>query len=192
MSIQDTINEAKKEFSNDEQMLASAFKLEKFYKKNKIAIFALVAVVILFFGGRAVMGVMEESRLNAANDAYLTLSKDAHNKVAEATLKAKNPELFELYSYKNAIENSDLEALKVLSSSKNEIIADISAYHLAVLEKRPAQSELYGEVALVNNAHLLIKEGKVAEAKDQLSQISEESPVHNIAKIIKHYTIKGQ
>ncbi|MCH9739690.1 MAG: hypothetical protein K0U38_02435, partial [Epsilonproteobacteria bacterium] len=102
MSIQDTINEAKKEFSNDEQMLASAFKLEKFYKKNKIAIFALVAVVILFFGGRAVMGVMEESRLNAANDAYLTLSKDAHNKVAEATLKAKNPELFELYSYKNA------------------------------------------------------------------------------------------
>lgn len=192
LSIKDTIDEAKKEFSSDEQMLASAFKLERFYKKHKIAVLSFVTVVILFFGGRGVMQVIEESRLNSANEAYMTLTKDAKNVEALATLKEKNPALFELYSYKKAVESRDIERLKTLSTSKDEFISDMSSYHLSVLEGRVSDSELYKEVSTVNNAYLLIKDGKMDEAKNQLDLIGEQSPVYNISTIIKHYTIKGK
>ncbi|SFV57693.1 hypothetical protein MNB_SV-12-1417 [hydrothermal vent metagenome] len=192
MSIKETIDEAKKEFSSDEQMLVHAFKLEKFYKKHKIAIISFVAVLLLFFGARAVMGAIEESRLNSANEAYLTLTKDANNIEALAILKEKNPKLFELYSYKKAVQGEDLKLLKTLSSSKNEFISDMSSYHLSVLEGKVSESELYKEIAVVDDAYLLIKDGKIDEARNQLDLIGEESPVYNISTLIKHYTIKGK
>jgi hypothetical protein len=191
LNIQDGINEAKKEFSSDEQMLASAFKLEKFYKKHKIKIFTVIGAAVLFFGGRAIMGMVEEHRLNSANDAYLTLQKDANNQEALATLKSENPALFELYSYKQAVDNKNIEALKQLSSSKNTLIADIAKYHLLVIEGKRVDSSLYAEMAMVDNAYLAIKEGKMQEAKDELSQIDERSPLYSVAQLLKHYTIKG-
>ena len=191
LNIQDGINEAKKEFSSDEQMLASAFKVEKFYKKHKIKIFSVVALAVLFFGGKAVMAMIEENKLESANDAYLVLTKDAENKEALATLKSENPALFELYTYQQAIDTNNTEVLKGLSSSTNTIIADIASYHLSLMENKTAKSELYNEMALVYNASLFIKEGKMIEAQDELAQIDEASPVYNISKIIKHYTIKG-
>ncbi|HHB94358.1 MAG TPA: hypothetical protein ENK88_04355, partial [Campylobacterales bacterium] len=96
MNIQDGIKEVKKEFTTDEQMLVSAFKLEKFYKKNKIAIFVVAGLVVAFFSGKAILEAIENSRLNSANDAYLVLQKDEKNTQALDKLKSKNPELFEL------------------------------------------------------------------------------------------------
>ncbi len=192
MSITETINEAKKELSNDEQMLASAFKVEKFYKKHKLKLFAVLGAAVLYFGGTAIMNSIAEQKLIAGNEALAVLQKDAKNTEALEKLKSNSPELFELYSYQTAMKNSDKEALKTLSASKNSIIADMSAYHLAVLEGKPAKSELNGDIAQINNAYLLIKDGKVSEAKEELDSIPEESPVYNISKMIKHYTIKGK
>jgi len=192
LNIQDGINEAKKEFTNDEQILVSAFKLEKFYKKNKIAIFAIIGLLVLFFSAKGVMGVIEDNRLSSANDAYLVLQKDAKNSQALETLKTKNPKLFELYSYSQAVKNRNIKALKALTTSKNKFIADMSSYHLSVLEGNEANSELYKDFALVDNAYLYIKDKQLEEAKNQLALIDENSPVYNISRIIKHYTIKGK
>ena len=192
MSIQDTLNEAKKELTNDEQMLASAFKLEKLYKKHKVKLYSVLTIATLYLIGTAVVDNIAQQKLVSANSAYLTLNKDAKNETALNELKSNNPALFDLYSYQEAIKNSNKEELKALSTNSNKIIADLSAYHLAVLEGKPVESELYNEFALINNASLLIKEGKIADAKNELDLIDEESPVYNISKMIKHYTIKGQ
>jgi hypothetical protein len=192
LSIQNTLNEAKKELSNDEQMLASAFKLEKLYKKHKIKLYSVLTIATLYLVGTAVMDNIAEQKLVTANSAYLTLTKDSKNETALNELKTNNPALFDLYSYQEAIKVSDTNVLKTLSNSTNKIIADLSTYHLAVLEGKPVESELYNEFALVNNASLLIQEGKIADAKNELDLIGEESPVYNISKMIKHYSIKGQ
>ncbi len=192
MSIKDNINEVKKEFTTDEQMLVSAFKLEKFYKKHKIKIFISLAIVVLAVGGKQIADLIEQNRLNSANEAYLTLLKDSKNNQALSTLKDKNPLLFELYNYKNAVESGDTKALEKLVASKNSLISDISGYHLSVLEKKEASSDIYNGMAIINNANILIKKGKISEAKNQLALIDENSPVYNISKIIKHYTIKGK
>jgi len=192
LSITETINEAKKELTNDEHMLASAFKLEKLYKKHKLKLFTVIAIALLYFGGTAIMNSIKEHKLVAANNAYLSLIKDANNTAALTELQTNNPALFELYNYQKAIKNSDTATLKTLSTSQNDIIADISAYHLAVLDGKASQSELYNDVSHVNNAYLFIKENKITQAKEELELIPEESPVHHIAQMIKHYTIKGQ
>ena len=192
MNIQDGIKEVKKEFSSDEQILVSAFKLEKFYKKNKIAIFTVVGLLVAFFSIKGVMGVIEESRLNSANEAYLVLQKDANNSQALETLKSKNPKLFELYSYTQAVKNRDIKTLQTLTNSKNEFISDMSSYHLSILDGKEADSELYKDFALVHNAYLYIKDKRLEEARNQLALIDEKSPIYSISKIIRHYTIKGK
>ena len=192
MSIQDTLNEAKKELTNDEQMLASAFKLEKLYKKHKVKLYSVLTLATLYIIGTAIIDNIAQQKLVSANSAYLTLSKDAKNQTALDELKSNNPALFDLYTYQEAIKNSDKESLKALSSGNNEIIADISTYHLAVLQGKPVESELYHDFAVIHNASLFINEGKIADAKNELELIDEESPVYNISKMIKHYTIKGQ
>jgi len=192
LSITDTLNEVKKELSSDEQMLASAFKAEKLYKKHKLKIFTVVGIAIAYFAGTAIMENIAQGKREAANVAYLTLEKDAKNAAALTELKTNNPALFELYSYQEALKASDTTALKTLSSSKNEIIADLSAYHLAVIEGKVAESKLNADIAKVHNAALLIKEGKTTEAKEELELISEDSPAYTVSKMIKHYSIKGQ
>ena len=192
MSISETMNEVKKELSSDEQMLASAFKVEKIYKQHKFKIFAVVGLAVAYFAGTAIMENMAQQKREAANAALLTLQSDAKNSAALTALKGNNPALYELVSYQEAIKSSDTATLKTLSSSKNAIIADLSAYHLAILENKPTESKLNAELAKVHNAALLIKEGKNTEAKEELELISEESPVYNISKMIKHYSIKGQ
>jgi len=192
LSIQDTLSEVKQELSSDEQMLASAFKIEKLYKKHKFKLFAVVGLTIAYFGGTAIMENIAQSKREAANSALLVLEKDAKNAKALADLKSNNPALFELYSYQEALKSNDKTVLTTLSKSKNSIIADISTYHLAVVSGEKAESKLYDDMAKVYNASLDIKAGKIAEAKDELELISEESPVYNISKMIKHYTIKGQ
>ena len=107
-------------------------------------------------------------------------------------LKEKNPPLFELYSYNRAVTNRDLKELESLKESKNSIISDVSGYHLTVMQRQQTSSKLYSDMATINNAYLLIKNGKMAEAKVQLSLIDEKSPLYNISQIIRHYTIKGK
>jgi len=192
LNISETLNQAKKELSSDEQMLASAFKLEKLYKKHKLKIYTVLTIATIYVIGTAIVNNIAEQKLVTANSAYLALKKDATDQTALNDLKTNNPALFELYNYQKAMKDSDKEALTALSSSSNSIIADLSGYHLSILEGKPAKSELYNEFALVNNASLLIKEGKIEDAKDELMLIGEDSPVYNISKMIKHYTIKGQ
>jgi len=190
-SVNLTIDDVKKELSSDEQMLASAFKAEKLYKKHKIKIFAVVGIVVAYFAGTTIMDKIADSKRERANTALLALEKNPKDSKALESLKTNNNALFELFSYQKAIKNSDTATLKSLSSSKNEIIADLSSYHLAVIEGRPSNSKFNGDISKVYNASLLIKEGKATEAQEELELIPEESPVHNISKMIKHYGIKG-
>lgn len=186
-----TINDVKKELSGDEQMLASAFKVEKLYKKHKFKIFTVVGITIAYFAGTAIMDKMAQEKREIANSAYLVLEKNAKDATALETLKTNNPALFELFSYQEAVKNSDATALKTLSSSTNEIIADLAGHHLAVIEGKSSDSKYHADVAKIYNAGLLIKEGKTTDAQAELELISEESPVYNISKMIKHYNVKG-
>lgn len=190
MSIKDDVNFVKQELSSDEKMLEGLLKVEKVYKKHKFKLLVVVVAIILAFGGNAIKAAMEEARLADANSALLSLQKDANNASAQEILKAKNPALYELYSYSSAVKNKDIATLKTLSSSTNPMIADLSKYHVATLSGQQGTSKYYDHLSKVQEAYVAIEKGKTSIAKDKLSFIEQSSPLHNLALILKHRTLK--
>ena len=192
MSIKDDVKYVKKELSGDEKVLESAFKLEELYKKYKFVIWAAVAAIILLFAGSAAMDAMKQAKLEDANNAFLTLQTKADDAEALETLKIKNPALFELYTFSQAAKMQDAKALSTLASSKNSIIADSSKYTAAAIEKKPVDSKLYKEMALLEEAYISIKAGDMKNAKAKLELIDERSPLSMLARLLEHSTVKAK
>lgn len=182
----------KKELSGDEKVLERAFKLETMYKKYKVFIWILVIAIIVFFVGKTIMQEMHEKNLAEANTAFITLQSKADDAQALSILQEKNPALFELFSYAQASKNSDAKALSTLASSNNAVIADASAYTAAALENKNIDSELYREMALLQEAYLSIKSGDNKVAKSKLELIDEGSPLYMLASLLKHSTLKAK
>ena len=187
MSIQDDVKFVKKELSGDEKILESAFKIEELYKKYKFVIWGAVAVIILGFAGKTGMDAMHE-----ANQAFLTLQTKADDTQALQTLKEKNPALFELFSYTQAVKKKDVKALNTLAGSSNAVIADSSKYVVATLENKSSDSKLYKELALLEAAYLAIKAGDVKSARSKLELIDERSSFSMLASLLKHSTLKAK
>jgi hypothetical protein len=192
VSIKDDVNYVKKELSGDEKVLESAFKLETLYKKHKFKIWGVAVALVLFFGGKAIQESMHEAQLKTANEAFLVLQQNPTDKASFKILEENNPALLELFFYSEAVKNQDAKTLKTLSSSKNEIIADASAYTAAVLDKKPVDSILYKEMALFEEAYLAIGAGDAKTAKEKLELIDERSPLAVITGFLKHSIIKAK
>jgi len=192
VNLADAGKEIKKELSKDEKVLESVFKLETLYKKYKYILWALLIGVVLFFLGRAYMQSAHESNLLQANEAFLTLQTKADDTKALAILKEKNPNLFELFTYAQAVKNENLTVLKDLSASENQVISDASTYVSSVLEKQPKDSKLYTEMTVLQEAYLAIKSGDVKVANQKLNLIEEDTPLYMLASLLKHSTIKAK
>lgn len=186
------ITDVKRELSSDEKVLESAFKLETLYKKYKVVIWAVIIGLLVFFLGRSVMQTLKEARLAEANAAFMTLQTKADDAEALATLKEKNPVLFELFTFAQASNNKDVKALKALSDSSNEVVADSSRYAAAAIEKKKSDSILYKEMSFIEDAYLDIKAGKAKEAQNKLALIGEDSPLSMLAALLKHSTLKAK
>ena len=185
------IADVKRELSSDEKVLESAFKLETLYKKHKIKIWAVTVALVVFFGGKAIEKSMHESQLASANKAFLVLQQKPDDKAAFETLKENNPALLELFFYAQAVKNHDSKTLSTLSSSKNSVIADASAYTAGVLAKKPVDSTLYNEMALLEEAYVAIEAGDSKTAKQKLEMIDERSALAVVSGFLKHSTIKA-
>ena len=192
MGIKDDVNYVKKELSGDEKILESAFKIEELYKKYKFVIWGVSAAIILGFLGKTGMDAMHEAKLADANKAFLTLQTKADDTEALQTLKAKNPALFELFSYAQAVKNKDIKALNSLVGSSNAVIADSSKYVVATLDNKSSDSKLYKEMALLQEAYLAIKAGDIKSAKAKLELIDERSSLATLASLLNHSTIKAK
>ena len=191
MNIADAGKEIKKELSGDEKVLESAFKLETLYKKHKFKIWGIAAALVIFFGGKAIQQTMHEAQLAQANEAFLVLQKNPTDKESFKILEENNPALLELFFYSQAVKNQDAKTLKTLSTSKNTVIADASAYSAGVINKQPVDSTLYNEMALFEEAYVAIGAGDVKTAKEKLELIDERSPLAVITGFLKHSIIKA-
>lgn len=192
MSIKDEVNYVKTEFSGDEKVLESAFKLESLYKKHKVKLWGVVGAIVLFFGVQATMNMLHEAKLVKANEAFLTLQSNSEDANALKVLKENNPTLLELFSYAQAVKKQDIKVLESLSASSNAVIADASGYTAAILNKKPVDSKLYKEMALFMEAYLAIGSGNTKVAKEKLELIDERSSLAVVAGFLKHSLVKAQ
>jgi len=183
------LEDVKKELSSDEKLLAQAFQLEKFYKKHKIKILTTLAVIIIVIVGLNLKDYIHQKNLEAANSALLALQKDPNNKEALNTLKSKNPKLYALYEYSVNANSANLKGLEDIKTT-DAFLQDVIKYHQNVIKRTPGDSLYYNNLAVVEKAYKLIKEGKKDEAKELISTVPSNSPVFPVARLLKHLTIK--
>ena len=197
MSIKEQVEYAKEELTQDEKLLAGLIKAERFYKRNKMLILGIAAVVVVGGIGYGVVDYLKERRLLEANRAFLALQQNPSDSGAAATLKEKNPALFRLFEVNRAIAAGDAEALKALAKSEDPVVADLAGYHAAALDRDEKELEAYRmrsdallkDFAVFDEAYLLIKAGKTKEAGERLALIPAESPLKPAATMLAHYGI---
>ncbi len=188
----------KEELSSEEKFFERAVVTEKFVKKYKNVMIGTVAFVVIAVSGNIAYDLNKSSNITSANKALSVLEKDSSNAQALADLQSLSPALFDVWNYSQAIVNKDMEALKKLESSKTPIVDDLVAYELAVnsqdISKLDSyalkQNTIYGDLAKVQSAVILMNSGKTDLAHQQLSSINENSSLYRVAKSLLHYGVK--
>jgi hypothetical protein len=194
LSIKDNVKAVKEELGAEEKFLESVIKAEGFFKKYKKPLIALLVGIVLFAVISAVTGYIKESNLRASNEAYATLLKNPNDTKSLELLKSKNPALYEAYIFSGGIKTQEVAKLKELKSKVSEKnLKDLIDYQTASLSRegleayRSRGDAILRELALFEEAYLLLKAGKIKEAKSRLSQISPDSPLKYMVQNLQHY-----
>lgn len=189
MSIKDGIEYAKAELTSDEKILEGLFKFESFYKKYKKLIWTLVALIAIFFIGQIAYSYWNDMKIEKSNEALLKLYKNPTDKAQLAVLKENNRPLYDLFSYQAAVQQNDTKALKELSNSSDELVADMSKYAVGAIDGKPAKSKIYNDMSILEEASNAIAKNDMATAKKILDSLPKDSPANQIAGLLEHQTI---
>ncbi len=194
MGLKENIDAVKKEISTEEQFLGSIIKAEGFFKKYKNLLIAFAVLLIVAALANIFYKSSKEKNFIASNEAYTTLQTNPSDKDALEILKSKNPKLYELFLFSNEIKSADASKLDGLKSKLTDpVLKDLLSYQASSLKGTDLssysvkQKALLKEFAKIQEAYLLLKDGKTKDASVVLSLISADSPLAQMAQNLKHY-----
>ena len=191
MSIKENVDYVKTGLSSEEKFLESFVKSERFFKKYKTLIFAFVIIIIVGIIGFFIKENLAQSNKLKANIAFNQVLENSNNAQALATLKDKNPQLYDIALYLQAKKEAKVAQISV------PLLKELSKYQTALANKNISELDnlsmqndfLLKEFAIFNKALLLTNEGKFNEAKTTLALIPQTSKAFELAKFLNHYLI---
>ena len=198
MSLKENVNAIKEELSAEEQFLESAIKSERFLKKYKKPIIAIISAIAIAIISYNVYDFLKERNIKIANEAYLKLLKNPNDKEALNTLKSKSPNLYMAFLFYEAIQKNSIEAFeKILDSLKDPFLKDLAIYQIAALKADVKSLDDYAlkdksilkDFALLDEGYLLLKKGEIKKGKEKLSQIPITSPLQSLIRNLNHYGV---
>jgi hypothetical protein len=198
LSLKENIDMVREELSQEEKLFAGAVRTERFVKKYKMPIISALTTIVIMIIGYSLYQMNAARAVTSSNEAYIALLNDPQDKAAQAILKENNTALFDAWQFKRALDQQDEALLQTLSSSSSDVISDLSRYELAALKKDKStlnayaleQASILKDLALLNEAVLLMKEKKTEEAKARLRLIDEKSSLNKIATLLQHYGVQ--
>ncbi|MFA7090631.1 MAG: hypothetical protein WC149_02130, partial [Arcobacteraceae bacterium] len=145
MSLKDNVDFVKKELDTEEKFLESFVKVERFYKKNKKYLMALVSLLVILLAGYSFKNYINAKNKTESNIAFTQFLNDNNDVAALATLKDTNIRLYNvalylkskngtitepindkylgtLVEYKKAIEENNIDQLNTLSMQKDFLL----------------------------------------------------------------------
>jgi hypothetical protein len=188
----------KEELNSEEKFFESAVITERFIKKYKKPMIASAVALLLVVTGSIVYQMVNDSKIEHANQALNTLLMNPTDQNALKELSSQDGALYELYSLSRALRDNDLKALKTLQDAHSSEVADIASYEYDVLSHddkgldayTKKQGSIYQDLAIIELAVLSIQKGDVALAHSSLLSIKEDSTVYPLAQMLNHYGVK--
>lgn len=198
LSLKENMQALKIELNSEEKFFESAVITERFIKKYKKPMIASAVVLLVVVAGAIVYQMVNDSKIERANQALNTLLMNPSDQNALKELSSQGGSLYELYSLSRALRDNDVKALKTLQDSHSPEVADIASYEHAVLshdDKALAtytkkQGSIYQDLAIIELAVLSIQKGDVVSAHSSLLTIKEDSAVYPLAQMLNHYGVK--
>jgi len=187
--MKENVDYIKQELSTEEKFFESTVKLERFWKKFKYLIIAVVVIIVA-----AVVGINYKSSVDAqnkiaANEALNLFIKDFKNEKALNDLQALDKNLYEVALYLKASKENKVATVNVPYLKELMLYNDaLSKKDEVVLNDLTMNNNfLLKEFAFFNKALLLTKDGKYEEAKSVLKLIPESSQANQLAQLLLHH-----
>ncbi|EAC1386255.1 hypothetical protein EYX67_09150 [Campylobacter jejuni] len=187
MGLKDNLKAVKNELNTEEQFIENFIKGERFIRKYKFYISAVVIILVAWFAGNFIISKINDYKTKEANEIYANLIQDPSNKNLLEQLKNKNTNLYAIFLLKeniNGFNNTALQnELKQIynNAQTNTLLKNIIALSLG------DKSIFLKNYDKLLEAYKLLEQNKIEEANVLLSQIKENSSLNQIAKNLKHY-----
>ncbi|ECL6351349.1 hypothetical protein FTL58_02445 [Campylobacter jejuni] len=187
MGLKDNLKAVKNELNTEEQFIENFIKGERFIRKYKFYISAVVIILVAWFAGNFIISKINDYKTKEANEIYANLIQDPNNKNLLEQLKNKNTNLYAIFLLKENINDFNNTALQ------NELKQIYSNTQTNTLLKNIIALSLGDKSIFLKNydklleAYKFLEQNKIEEANVLLSQIKENSSLNQIAKNLKHY-----
>ncbi|EAL1578340.1 hypothetical protein CBV14_06555 [Campylobacter jejuni] len=187
MGLKDNLKAVKNELNTEEQFIENFIKGERFIRKYKFYISAVVIILVAWFAGNFIISKINNYKTKEANEIYANLIQDPSNKNLLEQLKNKNTNLYTIFLLKENINDLNNTAfqneLKQIynNAQTNTLLKNIIALSLG------DKSIFLKNYDKLLEAYKLLEQNKIEEANVLLSQIKENSNLNQIAKNLKHY-----
>ncbi|EAI3433619.1 hypothetical protein QFB51_001267 [Campylobacter jejuni] len=187
MGLKDNLKAVKNELDTEEQFIENFIKGERFIRKYKFYISAVVIILVAWFAGNFIISKINDYKTKEANEIYANLIQDPSNKNLLEQLKNKNTNLYAIFLLKENINDFNNTALQ------NELKQIYSNTQTNTLLKNIIALSLGDKSIFLKNydklleAYKFLEQNKIEEANVLLSQIKENSSLNQIAKNLKHY-----
>ncbi|EAI4691042.1 hypothetical protein BBZ01_03485 [Campylobacter jejuni] len=187
MGLKDNLKAVKNELNTEEQFIENFIKGERFIRKYKFYISAVVIILVAWFAGNFIISKINDYKTKEANEIYANLIQDPSNKNLLEQLKNKNTNLYAIFLLKENINDFNNTTLQ------NELKQIYNNAQTNTLLKNIITLSLGDKSIFLKNydklleAYKLLEQNKIEEANVLLSQIKENSSLNQIAKNLKHY-----
>lgn len=181
MATNENLEYIKEGLSTQEQILGQAIAGERFVKKHKNSLIALVAVAIAIICYFGISSFLEAKNLEQNTALYNEVLKNPKQTELIKELKDKNINLFALFAmseYKNGNKALIDEAIAGVSDKELKQI---------LLAIKGDKSELMSDYDTLKTGFEALNANNIAGAKLEFSKIPENSSLKDIAKILLHY-----
>ena len=190
MSIKENVDYIKSELSSEEKLLEGFVKSERFFKKYKNLLIALIVAIVIGSIIYFVKKSFDESNKYESNILLNNYLEKGDEKALQS-LKDKNNSLYQIALYLKARQDGKSAEISL------PILKELSEFELAkdkndieALDKLSMKSDfLLKDYALFNKALILTNEGKYQEAKDTIAKISNDSRTIELVNLLNHYLL---
>lgn len=187
MGLKDNLKAVKTELNTEEQFIENFIKGERFIRKYKFYIFALITILILWFAISFINNKINENNIKESNEIYINLLHNPNNKELLNKLKDKNINLYTIFLMKEFSNNTDNNEFKQELQNLSKDLNINPLLRNIILVSLHEKSIFLKNYDKILQAYRLLKENKIEEADILLSQIKENSSLNQIAKNLKHY-----
>lgn len=179
MSLKENLQAVKNSLSTEEQMIENFIKGERFIRKYRFIIIALVGLLFVYLVYYYTSDAFSQSTMQKNNDIYVSLLENPDDTEKLELLKNKNPNLYVLFLLTRFDNSPELE--KASELKLNPLVKEILKANYS------NDSKFLKEYNTILQAYDLLKQGKIQEADVILAQIPQNSELRELVNNFKHY-----